>query len=132
MSRKDILVRSIILAGVVVMSFILLMSAYERPGRLSDGGRLYPSQNVSLYVDGSFVVVKVDDREERVRIVEAEKSPIYQEALARIPHEDLPPLTSVRWRRVVRYLVIITALSWVVLFHLWQPLRPYTDGPLVR
>jgi hypothetical protein len=128
--KNDIILRSVILAAVAGGSFFFLTAALRSPGILSRAysGTSYPQVGVSLFWERDIVVVRVDDREERVPFSQSGSSPIYQEAIGRIPASERPPATTVRWSRVRRYWIPLTALSWWVLFRLWQPPRPYIEG----
>lgn len=77
------------------------------------------------------VAVRVDNREERVPKSQLESSPIYQEAINRIPRDNRPRMTEVHWRYVRRIWIPLLVFTWVFLFRVWQPMRPYVDGTKV-
>jgi hypothetical protein len=126
MKSNDIMLRSVILAGVAGVSLWFFTAALRAPAVSS--GVSYPQVGVSLFWERSVVVVRVGDREEQVPHSELSSSAIYQEAISRIPAGDLPADTTIRWSRVLRYWIPVTALAWWVLFRLWQPPRPYVEG----
>jgi hypothetical protein len=128
MKRNDITVKSAMLLGVAVLSLMFFASQSRRPIYRSYTGHSYPPLGVSLFWEPDVVVVRVDDREERVPKSQLATTPIYQEAIARLPRSDRPALTEVRWIRVLRYWIPLTALSWWLLFRVWQPPRPYIEG----
>ncbi len=130
MKSNDIILRSVILAVVAGGSLFFFTTALRSPASLSRAysGTSYPQVGVSLFWERDVVVVRVDEREERVPLSQIATSPIYQEAIGRIPASELPAATTVRWSRVLRYWLPLTALTWWVLFRLWQPPRPYIEG----
>jgi hypothetical protein len=130
MKNNDIMLRSVILAGVAGASLWFFTAALRAPAVLSrvSSGVSYPQVGVSLFWERSVVVVRVDDREERVPHSELSRSTIYQEAISRIPAGERPADTRVRWSRVLGYWLPLTALAWWVLFRLWQPPRSYVEG----
>jgi hypothetical protein len=133
-SSNDIKVRSIILAGVAGVSFWCLTAAWRAPAvdsRVSSG-RFYPEAGVSFFWEQNAVVVRVDDREERVPYSQLSSSAFYQQAMARLPEGERPTDTHIRWSRVIRYWIPIVVIAWLVLFRLWLPLRPYVEGRPVR
>ena len=130
MNSNDIMIRAVILAVVAGVSLWFFTAALRAPAVLSriTSGVDYPPVGVSLFWEQRVVVVRVDDREERVPDSELASSAIYQEAISRIPAGERPDDTKIRWSRVLRYWIPVAALSWVVLFRLWQPPRPYVEG----
>ena len=131
MKRHDIMLRGAILAGSVVLSLLFFTSALKRPAYRPFSGVMYPQYGVSLFWEMDAVAVKVDDREEKVSKAQLAISAIYQEAIARIPRDERPAITEVRWGRVLRYWLPLSALSWWLLFRVWQPSRPYIEGATV-
>jgi hypothetical protein len=131
MKRHDIRLRSAILAGVAVLSLLYLTSSLQHSAYRPSSGVIYPQYGVSLFWEMDAVAVKVDDREERVPREQLGTSAIYQEAIARIPRDERPAVSEVRWGRVFRSWITLTALTWWLLFRVWQPQRPYIEGAAV-
>jgi hypothetical protein len=121
---NDILLRSVLLAGVAGVSLWFFTAVFRTPAVLSrvSSGVSYPQVGVSLFWERNVVVVRVDDREERVPHSELSSSAIYQEAISRIPAGERPAETKIWWWRVLlRYWIPLIAFVWWVLFRLWQP-----------
>jgi hypothetical protein len=128
MKLHDMTMRAAILAVVAVLSLLVLASAYQRPVYRPFSGVSYPQYGVTFFWEMDAVLVTVDGREERVPTARLKDSAIYQEACARIPRGERPELTRVRWFRVLGNWFPLVALSWGVLFRVWQPRRPYIEG----
>jgi len=126
--RSDIAVKWMILIGVAVLSLLFFASLLQRPVYRSYTGISYPPLGVSLFWESDVVVVRVDDREEKVPKTQLANSPMYQEAIARLPRSERPAINEVRWTRVLRIWIPLTALTWWLLFRAWQPSRPYIEG----
>lgn len=128
MKLHDMTMRAVILAGVAVLSLLVLASEFQRPAYRPFSGVSYPLYGVTFFWEKDAVLVTIDGREERVPTAQLRGSPIYQEACARIPRSERPALTRVRWFRVFGIWFPLVALSWGVLFRVWQPRRPYVEG----
>jgi hypothetical protein len=133
MKSKDIMLRSAILVGVAGVALWFFTTTFRVPAVLSrvSSGVSYPQVGVSLFWERSVVVVRVDDREERVPLSELSSSAIYKEAISRIPAGERPADTRIRGSRVFLCWIAVTAFAWWVLFRLWQPPRPYVEGARV-
>jgi len=82
MKRHDTILRGAILAGIAVLSLLFFSSVLRRPAYRAFSGVSYPQYGVSLFWEIDTVVVKVDDREERVPKTQFASSAIYQEAVS--------------------------------------------------
>jgi len=129
MDYREIRLKVAIFAGVAVLSLPLLTSTLRRPTYGSFSGIMYPQYGVMLLWKTDAVEVTVEGREECVPKAQLASSAIYQEAISRIPRADRPALTEVHWNRVFCCWAALNALTWHLLFRVWQPIRPYIEGP---
>jgi len=116
-----------VFCALTAIWFFVLLPFFKRPV-YHPNDSFFPNHGVALVWEGDTVVVKVDDREERVRRSDLAASPIYQEALSRIPPSARPSLTQIRWRRLVFRWLVFTFITWWVVFRYWQPRQPYLEG----
>jgi hypothetical protein len=121
------LLRISIFSALAILWFAILLPFFKRPV-YGPNASIFPKEGVMLVWERDTVVVKVDDREERVRRSDLATSPIYREALSRIPPSERPSLTQIRWRRLVFRWLAFTFITWWVVFRYWQPPRPYVEG----
>ncbi len=66
MKRRNIIVRISILCTVALVSLIFFVSMIRQPVHRIFSGVSYPAIGVSLFWEPNMVVVRIDDREERV------------------------------------------------------------------
>lgn len=131
MKHHELQLKVVVLAGVAALSLLFLTSTLQRPAHDSFSGLMYPQYGVTILWEVDAVAVTIDGREERVPKDQLANSPIYQEAISRIPRSDRPAISEVRWERVLRYWIPLNVLTWWLLFRGWQPSRPYMEGPRV-
>jgi hypothetical protein len=85
-----------------------------------------------IYNPNGTATVKVDDREQTIQKQELESSPLYNEAIKRISSHTTSrlgqPYQAFRPTRFIRWWLLPTIFFYVLVFHLWQPRRPYIEG----
>lgn len=132
MSRRDLNLRFGIFAGAGGLLLLFLVSMGRTPVQRFHSINEYPEQRVRLSWGDKFVEVQIDERSEKVPVAEVERSAIFREAMRRIPRDNRPESSEVRWRQVFRVWLPVMAVLWVLLFRLWQPLRSYVEGGPVK
>lgn len=98
MSRRNLNLRFGIFAGAGVLLLLFLMSLSRTPVQRFHSVSEYPEQRVRLSWGERFVEVQIDERSEKVPVGEVERSAIFREAMRRIPKDNRPESSEVRWR----------------------------------
>lgn len=108
---------------ITLASFIFIFSRFmvrylAEPG---SGIILDPPINVTISWSRHDVRVAVDDRERTIPIDGMAESPLYKEAVDRIPLSLRSRFVAIEWSRVLVSAVIAGAVAWWIIFKLWRP-----------
>lgn len=121
MKHHDTLVRSLMLLAVGCLLWWLLSPSPYRSIYSNPRGVAGPNGHVRVIWNRQTVVVSVDERTETVPQSDVKNSPIYQEAMLRLPPDIRPARAEPRWFSPSRYWIPLCALAWWFLFRVWKP-----------
>ena len=79
--------------------------------------------NVTIEWSRKSVRVVVDERERTIPIDGMAESPLYKEAVDRIPLDDRSRFVAIEWSQVLASGALAGAVAWWIIFKLWRAPR---------
>lgn len=130
---KSLVIRCTVFLILALLLFVLVQPFfYIQRLRTSDSVTLEEVGVSITHTPNGDTTVKVDDREQTVPKHQLEASPLYKEAMlrmsSRISSRIGQPYPVFRLRRFIQGWVLPMAVLYVVMFHVWQPRKPYIEG----